>query len=436
MIDGHPDVVRRFIAAWFQVQTYMKTHKAETVAEIVSHLEIPETVAAADYDTLMPDFSKDGKFSAAALNILSQSFVQMGSLPAAPDMKGTGGAFAPRRSNSARMKRRSLIGSAVAATVAATSAASGAPARGTLELQEQGTFYVSGDRQFRTPNSSLGVGDVRSLPGEIAVNQMYVEYQIPVALKYRYPLVLRRRSHRGYYRTTPDGREGWFTSFTRRGFAVYAVDAPNRGRAGWDPTHRLAVTAGLEPPAKLEPANIYSAQSAWVAFRWGPTYDTPYPNTQFPLDHVDDYINQIQAAYRDAAQNPLIHRGLEALVDKIGPCILLGWSTGTGNVMVAGSKRPGVVKGVIGLEVFPGAEGNNPVLTEMAKVPFLGIMGDNLDPSDGRKFTQSLVALGGNASSVFLPDVGIHGNGHTMAIEKNNEAIADLIQRWIDTHAR
>jgi len=105
-------------------------------------------------------------------------------------------------------------------------------------------------------------------------------------------------------------------------------------------------------------------------------------------------------------------------------------------VMVAGSKRPGVVKAVIGLEVFPGQDGNTPVLAELAKVPFLGIEGDNLDPSDGRKFTQSLTALGGDATTIFLPDVGLHGNGHTLAIEKNNEAIADLIQHWIDTHVR
>jgi ABC-type nitrate/sulfonate/bicarbonate transport system substrate-binding protein len=86
MLDDHPDVVRRFLAAWFQTQTYMKTHKADAVAEIVKRLQIPDAVASADFDTLMPDFSKDGKFSPAALNVISQSFVQMGSLPAAPDM--------------------------------------------------------------------------------------------------------------------------------------------------------------------------------------------------------------------------------------------------------------------------------------------------------------------------------------------------------------
>jgi ABC-type nitrate/sulfonate/bicarbonate transport system substrate-binding protein len=86
MIDTKPDVVKRFVAAWFETQTYMKTHKAETVALIAKRLQIPDSVAASDYDTLMPDFSKDGKFSTVALKVISQSFVQMGSLPAEPDM--------------------------------------------------------------------------------------------------------------------------------------------------------------------------------------------------------------------------------------------------------------------------------------------------------------------------------------------------------------
>jgi hypothetical protein len=85
----------------------------------------------------------------------------------------------------------------------------------------------------------------------------------------------------------------------------------------------------------MEPANIYSEPSAWVAFRWGPSYLTPYENTQFPLDHVNDYLKEIQPAYRDANANPNLQGDLAALIDKIGPCILLGWSTGTGNVMVA-----------------------------------------------------------------------------------------------------
>ena len=35
------------------------------------------------------------------------------------------------------------------------------------------------------------------------------------------------------WETTPDGREGYQTIFLRRGFAVYIVDFPRRGRAGF-----------------------------------------------------------------------------------------------------------------------------------------------------------------------------------------------------------
>jgi pimeloyl-ACP methyl ester carboxylesterase len=306
-----------------------------------------------------------------------------------------------------------------------------------LHLAEQGTFYVGGSIEFRSPNSSTDINSPRSLPGNIAVHQMYVEYQVPLQTKYRYPIVfMHGGGHTGeFFRTTPDGREGWFTSFTRRGFAVYAVDGANRGRAGWDPTKRFGTTQPpFLPASAMEEGNMYSEQSAWTAFRWGPTFGVAYPNTQFPLAYVNNYLKEIQPAYRDAPENGYLQEDLEALVDTIGPCILLGWSTGTGNVMVAASQRLNTVKGVIGIEGFPGAEGNRPPDELAAKTPFLGIAGDNLDPAPFKAYTATLVGLGGDATTIWLPDAGLFGNGHTMALELNNEKIADLIENWIVHH--
>jgi pimeloyl-ACP methyl ester carboxylesterase len=311
-----------------------------------------------------------------------------------------------------------------------------------LVLKDQGTFYVDGAIEFRTPNSSSTVtGDPRSLPGNIAVHQMYVEYQVPNVLKYKYPIVfMHGGGHTGeFFRTTPDGRQGWFTSFTRRGFAVYSVDGANRGRAGWDPTKRFAATQGLIPASEMEAGNIYSEQSAWVAFRWGPSYGTPYPNTQFPLDHVSDYLKEIQPAYRDANANPNLQGDLAALIDKIGPCILVGWSTGTGNVMVAATSSPEriqTVKGIIGLEGYPGAAGNRPPDDLAAKIPFLGLNGDFQSGAPFEAYAATLRSLAGDATSIHLPDIGIFGNGHTMALEKNNEQIADVVQDWISNHVK
>jgi pimeloyl-ACP methyl ester carboxylesterase len=302
-----------------------------------------------------------------------------------------------------------------------------------LVLAEQGSFYVGGTVEFRDPNSTT-VADARFGPGDIAVNQMYVEYQIPQNQKYRYPIIM---MHGGghtakVYETTPDGREGWYTSFARRGFAPYAVDAPNRGRGGYDPTHRYKVFLGQEPPSALEVGNIYSLQAAWVAFRWGPSYGVKFPGQQFPFESLNQYIAQSLPSYRDATQNPKIVADLVALIDKVGPCILLGWSTGTSNVMNAAVQRPDLVKAVVGIEGAPPAGGVD--VAKLAKIPVVVIFGDNTSPAGSQAFTDQLKALGGDASTIFLPDVGIHGNGHTMMVERNNEQIADLIESWLKDH--
>src|SRR5579862_2629193 len=120
-----------------------------------------------------------------------------------------------------------------------------------LVLAEQGSFFVGGSIQFRDPASSNPT-EARFPAGDIAINHMFVEYQIPKDLKYRYPVIMiHGGGHTGKtYETTPDGREGWFTSFTRRGFSPYVVDAPNRGRTGYDPTHRYKAILGTEPASQ------------------------------------------------------------------------------------------------------------------------------------------------------------------------------------------
>ena len=146
---------------------------------------------------------------------------------------------------------------------------------------------------------------------------------------------------------------------------VYAVDGPNRGRAGWDPTHRIAATVSIEAPSNMEQVNIYTEEGAWTGFRWGPTFGTFYDNIQFPKAYVEDYIRQIN-------QPTVICRHLQSrsktiswpptcgdLIDKIGPCILLGWSTGSTNVMQAVNTpaRAAKVKALIGIEGFTANSG-------------------------------------------------------------------------------
>jgi ABC-type nitrate/sulfonate/bicarbonate transport system substrate-binding protein len=86
IIAEHPEQLKAFLAAWFDTVAWMKANKNETVklASPVMHATLD--ITARDYDETMPTFSDTGKFEPAALKVLSRSFVQMGALPAEPDM--------------------------------------------------------------------------------------------------------------------------------------------------------------------------------------------------------------------------------------------------------------------------------------------------------------------------------------------------------------
>ena len=96
--------------------------------------------------------------------------------------------------------KRSLVSSthtagvcfaALVVSLGVAASVSAAPPNKTLVLKEQGNFYVGGTIEFRSPNTTNNAlpGD-GTAPGHIAVNQAYVQYQIPVAQKYKYPIVL------------------------------------------------------------------------------------------------------------------------------------------------------------------------------------------------------------------------------------------------------
>jgi pimeloyl-ACP methyl ester carboxylesterase len=336
-------------------------------------------------------------------------------------------------------KSTAAFGAVIATALAASPVSGQQTKKQPLVLSDQGTFFVGGSIEQRQPNSSSKSDSKYVGPGDISVNHMYVEYQIPQNLKYKFPIVmLHGGGHSGtVYRTTPDGREGWFTSFARRGFAVYVVDAPNRGRSGWDPTSRLAASMGEKPPSAMEAVNIYTAQTAWTNFRIGSRYGTQAEGQQFPVESLKEYLPQLVPSYRDNIQNGYISQDLATLVDRIGPCILLGWSTGGGNVLVAGTSRLDKVKGIVAVEgVPPNPERSKVDEAVLAKIPLLSVFGDYLSPESAEDYVAKVVKAGGDATAIALPKLGISGNGHAMMLERNNEQIADLIEQWIAEHVK
>jgi NitT/TauT family transport system substrate-binding protein len=86
MIAQHPEAVRAFLAAWFETIKYMETHKDETIAIAAKVTGVSRAVSARNYDEIMPILSRTGHFKPKALDVLAGSFVDMGALPAKPDM--------------------------------------------------------------------------------------------------------------------------------------------------------------------------------------------------------------------------------------------------------------------------------------------------------------------------------------------------------------
>jgi len=81
-----PDLVRRFLKGWLAAIAFMKNHKAETVRVAAKVMGNSPEVASRTYDSLMPQFSTDGRFSPQAVNTLIESFKDMHKLSGPVDM--------------------------------------------------------------------------------------------------------------------------------------------------------------------------------------------------------------------------------------------------------------------------------------------------------------------------------------------------------------
>ena len=86
IIAEHPDQVRAFLAGWFETIAYMQKNKAVAVRIGAQVGKVSEEIESKVYDEVMPTFSTDGKFNPKALATLSRSFVELGTLPAEPNM--------------------------------------------------------------------------------------------------------------------------------------------------------------------------------------------------------------------------------------------------------------------------------------------------------------------------------------------------------------
>lgn len=161
-----------------------------------------------------------------------------------------------------------------------------------------------------------------SIAGHPMVGQLYAEYQIPQHRTHPYPVVMIPGGLQSgtNFTGTPDGREGWAQYFLRRGYAVYVVDPPGRGRAAYSPEAYGPV---------FYPTQDFTEQRFTAPERfkmWPQAYlHTQFPGTGSPGDPAfDAFLQSEEPSLVDfVAQQNLMRDAGAALLDKIGPAIIL-----------------------------------------------------------------------------------------------------------------
>jgi NitT/TauT family transport system substrate-binding protein len=85
-VADKPEALRGFLAGWFETIAFMRKDKAKSVEIAAQVMGTDAATAEKIYDELMPMFSDTGRFDPKALAVLRRSFVEMKTLPEAPDM--------------------------------------------------------------------------------------------------------------------------------------------------------------------------------------------------------------------------------------------------------------------------------------------------------------------------------------------------------------
>ena len=84
MIEKNPEVVRRFLRAWFKTAAFMRDNRAQTVASIAKTMNLPEKVVDAAYEDEIRMLSFDGAFSMKAIEVIRSSLKDLGIIETAP----------------------------------------------------------------------------------------------------------------------------------------------------------------------------------------------------------------------------------------------------------------------------------------------------------------------------------------------------------------
>jgi pimeloyl-ACP methyl ester carboxylesterase len=350
---------------------------------------------------------------------------------------------------------------------------------GPITIAKQGHFFVGGKY-------------VENKEGKVLAGQTYVEYFIPAARTHPYPIVFIEGccpSGAGYM-GTPDGRDGWGQYFLSKGYAVYIVDQVGRGRSPY--IDSVYGKTKARTPKEVE--RDFIAYEKYNLYPQAKLH-TQWPGPGTVGDPVfDQFMAAMYGSIGDSPLRETVNtEATIALLDKIGPAILAPHSQSAAIVWLATDARPQLVKGLLMVEAgsssfydvkfvgapewFKDGELGKPYGLTRAPLtfdpPVKGVEDLHLvqqqkadSPDVVRCWEQSepyhklanfkdiptlqmsaeasfgapmahcnyrfLKSAGVPVDFIRLADIGIHGNGHFLMLEKNNLEIAAVIADWLE----
>ena len=364
-----------------------------------------------------------------------------------------------------------------------------------LVIEDQGSFFIGGVPKVTNHAAVAAPGAPAQAPGpdQITIGQMYVQFQIPQTKKRNMPpvIMVHGSSHTAAcLESTPDGREGWYPYFVRKGISTYLVDQAGRGRSGFDESVILEAAAMIKNGdiehglPMIPPFGRISDNGAWT--RWfgvltppgstivngklvrhgEPSADDPrhadgyFP--AYPLDAVDQYYKQLvpnaevtlpgsTCATCDpkeiAPANTWTPQDLALLVEKLGGAIVATHSQSgiMGHHMARILKERGhldMLKGLITIEGSCSLPNSGLKAEDFDNVPYLALKGDYTATSEVCQTSVNEInarrASGhGTAKADYiklgeLPNPVFKGTTHMMMLGTNNLEVADVILNWAD----
>ena len=333
---------------------------------------------------------------------------------------------------------------------------------------------------------------------QFMAGQMYVQQFSPAKVTHRWPVVMIHGTAQtgNNFLGTPDGRQGWTNDFLAKGFNVYIVDQVGRARSGaapesYGPYMRFSVRDLEEIFTGQENFKLFPQASLHTQWPGGPGVAGNPSFDQF-------YALQVESIANGVKTEELNDPAIVALLEKIGPAILLTHSqSGVFGWKVA-DMRPDLVKGIVAVEpngppfydlTFRGGadwykDSEKPARAwGITRIPLsfdppasepsqLGMVREAVPdiPNHVRCWLQGsparqlprlkgipIAIVTGEASfratldhctSKFLTQAGVknthirlenenvHGNGHMMMLEKNSSQVAQVLIRWIDGNVK